>query len=52
MKNMGKKIYQAYNPKTKAWVKYCWSPGFTPLDVKQIKPRIPFKGISKRGRRL
>jgi len=47
------KTYQAYNNKTKAWVKYKFSKdtGFHPLDVKQREPRIPFKGIPKRGRR-
>lgn len=48
---MGKK-YQAYNPKTKAWVKYCFDKGgFKPLDVKQKNPTKPFKGIPKRGKR-
>lgn len=49
---MGKKIYQAYNPKNKAWVKYCFSEhGFRPLDVKQKEPNKPFKGVPKRGRK-
>lgn len=51
--NMGKcKTYQAYNKKNKAWVKYKFDKqGFEPLDVKQIKPKQPFKGIPIRGKR-
>ena len=47
------KTYQAFNPKTKAWVKYKFSKetGFHPLDVKQRLQTIPFKGVTKRGRK-
>ena len=40
-------IKQAWNPKTKRWVKYDFSlpSGFIPLDVKQRNPTIPFKGV-------
>lgn len=45
-------IYQAYNRRTKAWVKYkLTKSGFTPLDVKQKLPMKPFKGIPKRGQK-
>ena len=45
-------IYQAWNPRTQAWVKYCFEGGgFKPVDVKQIKPHVPFQGIPKRGKR-
>ena len=45
------KIYQAFNPRSKSWVKYCFTKqgSWRPLDVKQIKPTIPFKGVPKRG---
>lgn len=47
-----KKVYQAFNPKNKAWVKYRFGPqGFEPFDVKQKKPFVPFKGIPVRGKR-
>ena len=46
-------IYQAYNKKIKAWVKYHFVKGgkakFT--DVKQREPAKPFKGILKRGKK-
>jgi hypothetical protein len=47
-------IYQAYNKRSKAWVKYDFTKGkgFRALDVKQASPRIPFKGIKIRGKRL
>ena len=47
------KIYQAFNPKNNAWVKYsfCKDTGFRPIDVKQREPMKPFKGVPKRGRR-
>lgn len=40
-------IYQAYNKKTKAWVKFksCADGKTKVLDVKQKEPRLPFKGI-------
>jgi len=45
-------IYQAYNSRNKAWVKYkLSSKGFKTLDVKQREPRKPFKGIPKKGNR-
>lgn len=44
--------YQAYNPKTKAWVKYEKYDGKTKiLNVKQKEPGKPFKGVPKRGNR-
>lgn len=45
-------IYQAYNKRIKAWVKYEFGKtGFKPLNVKQVKPGVPFKGVPKRGQR-
>lgn len=46
-------VYQAWNPKSKHWVKYHWEKdtGFRPIDVKQRDPHIPFKGVIKRGKR-
>lgn len=46
-------IYQAFNSKIGAWVKYEFAKdiGFKPLDVKQKLPRIPFKGIKIKGKR-
>jgi len=45
-------IYQAFNPKIKAWVKYHFvkKKGFEVLDVKQREPSIPFKNIPKKGK--
>jgi len=44
-------IYQAYNPKIKAWVKYHFvKDGFKVLDVKQREPSIAFKNIPKKGK--
>jgi len=45
------KTYQVFNNKNKSWVKYKFNKeqGFIPLDVKQRNPRVPFKGIPKRG---
>lgn len=47
---MGCKVYQSFNPRNKAWVKYSFSKktGFKALDVKQKNPRVPFKGVKKR----
>lgn len=46
------KIYQAYNSKTKAWVKYCFGKkGAKVLNVKEREPKKPFKGIPIRGNR-
>ncbi len=46
-------IYQAFNHKTKAWVKYHFTKkhGFKVLNVKQRKPKIKFKGIPVREKR-
>jgi len=46
-------VYQAYNKKIKAWVKYKFAKGkgFKPLNVKQIDPNKPFKGIKIKGKR-
>lgn len=45
-------IYQAYNKKIGAWVKYEFSKkGFKPIDVKQREPKKPFKNILKKGRK-
>jgi len=45
-------IYQAYNRRSKVWVKYkITSKGFKPLDVKQRNPSIKFKGVKVRGQR-
>ena len=40
-------IYQVFNPKIKAWVKYHFvkKKGFEVFDVKQREPSIPFKNI-------
>jgi len=49
---MGCKVYQAFNPKTKAWLKYeIGKDGFKPLDVKQRNPLVPFKGVKIKGKR-
>ena len=49
---MGCRKYQAWNPKNRSWVMYEFGEkGFKPLDVKQHKPTVPFKGIPKRGRK-
>jgi len=46
-------IYQAYNQKIKAWVKYEFSKkGFKVKDVKQRNSQKPFKGIKIRGKRI
>jgi hypothetical protein len=46
-------IYQAFNKRNKAWVKYEFSKsGFKALDVKQREPKKPFKGIPKRGKKI
>jgi len=45
-------IYQAYNGRIKAWVKYHFTKkGVEILDVKQREPQKPFKGVPKRGKR-
>lgn len=45
-------IYQAYNKRIKAYVKYEFAKeGFKPLDVKQREPMVPFKNIPIKGQR-
>jgi len=45
-------IFQAYNKRNKAWVKYKFTRrGWKALDVKQKNPKKPFKGIQIRGKR-
>lgn len=45
-------IYQSYNKKIKAWVKYHFvKKGFEVLDVKEREPMIPFKNIPKKAKR-
>ena len=46
-------IAQAFNRKTKAWVKYKFAKGigFKALDVKQRNPLTPFKNTPIRGKR-
>jgi len=43
-------IYQAYNKKIGAWVKYHFAKGkgFEVKDVKQRNPKKPFKGVPKK----
>jgi len=40
-------VYQSFNPRINAWVKYKFSKGlgFKALDVKQRLPRKPFKAV-------
>jgi len=46
-------IYQAFNKRSGAWVKYeLGKNGFKPLDVKQKNPRTPFKNVEKKGKRI
>ena len=43
-------IYQSFNPRINAWVKYEFGKGgWKPLDVKQKNPLVPFKGVPKKG---
>lgn len=46
-------IYQAYNKKSKRWVKYHFKKGkgFEVVDVKQRLPQKPFKNVPIRGQR-
>ena len=46
-------IYQAFNSRIDAWVKYKFESGvgFRALDVKQRMPSVPFKGIKIKGKR-
>jgi len=42
-------IYQSFNKRTNSWVKYkITKTGSKILNVKQIKPLIPFKGVMKK----
>lgn len=44
-------IYQAWNPKIKAYVKYEFGgAGFKAIDVKQREPMVPFKDVPIKGR--
>ena len=45
-------IYQAFNKRTKAWVKYHFEKGkgFRVTDVKQRLPLVPFKNIKKKSK--
>jgi len=50
-------IFQAFNKRSNAWVKYKVTAkgskkGSKICDVKQRNPRVPFKGIAKRGKGL
>jgi len=46
-------IFQAFNKRSNAWVKYkVTAKGSKICDVKQRNPRVPFKGIAKRGKGL
>jgi len=46
-------IYQAFNKKIGAWVKYKFTKkGWKALDVKQKLPKKPFKGIKKKGQKM
>ena len=46
-------IYQAYNKKSKTWVKYEFDKnlGFKVVDVKEKDGWKPFKGVKIRGKR-
>lgn len=45
-------IYQAYNKKSKRWVKYHFvKDGIEIKDVKQRNPKKPFKNVPIRGQR-
>ena len=47
-------IFQAFNPKIKAWIKYHFAKakGFEVLDVKQREPLKPFKKIKIKSRHI
>ena len=47
-------IRQAYNKRSKAWVKYDFEKGigFKVLDMKQKNPKKPFKGVKIKGKRI
>lgn len=43
---MSCKLYQSFNPRNDAWVKYKFGKqGFEVVDVKQKMPQVPFKNI-------
>jgi len=43
-------IYQAYNKRINAWVKYKFGKkGYKTLNVKEREPKKPFKGVPKKG---
>jgi len=46
-------IYQAYNKKSKSWVKYHFKKkkGFEVVDVKQKNSLVPFIGIPIKGKK-
>lgn len=45
-------VYQAYNGKINAWVKYHFTKkGSKMINVKQREPEKPFKGVPKRGKK-
>ena len=49
---MGCKVKQAWNPKTKRWVKYKHgSSGFEITGVKKHNPSEPFRGVPIKGMR-
>jgi len=46
-------IFQSFNPKIKAWVKYHFvKGGFKVLDVKEREPKVPFKHVPKKGKQI
>jgi len=47
-----KTIFQAYNPRIKAWVKYKIQPDKTSriVQVKKVLPTIPFKNVPTKGK--
>lgn len=47
------KVYQSFNRRIQAWVKYKFikGKGFKPLNVKQRNPRVPFANINIKGQR-
>ena len=45
-------IYQVWNPRIKAWIKYkLGKKGYSFLDVKEMEPKKPFRGVPKKGNR-
>lgn len=45
-------IYQSFNSKIGAWVKYEFTKeGTRFFDVKERNPKIPFKGVIKKGKK-